>query len=361
MYVIIEGDTFVWRKASKHFDLDIFQVGEKINFNSIIGKSVKDNKPMIHNIPRSDYGTRLKVSSEPLVNEKGQIMGAFLIIFPILHPTVSSFSNFAPILAEMFPEGAFLYVTDLHTTLNRQPSKKFDMPTLTIGYEFKETDVSSKVIKTKQPVMLARDGSKYGIPILITCYPLFDEDNSDEVVGTLGVVIPRAIANSLNDMSGNLKSGIEVIASAIEQLGASASTIYTNEQELNKEITDIISLSEEINEVSTFIKDIAEKTKMLGLNAAIEAARAGEAGQSFGVVAKEIRKLSEQSNSTVPKIKKLTDSIKEKVSETSQKSEASLVSSGEQATATEEITASIQEITSISEELNKIAHDLLTT
>ncbi|WP_443652035.1 methyl-accepting chemotaxis protein [Clostridium estertheticum] len=148
------------------------------------------------------------------------------------------------------------------------------------------------------------------------------------------------------------------MASAIEELAASAANIHTNEIELHNEIKDIIILSEEINEVSSFIKEIADETKMLGLNAAIEAARAGDAGRGFGVVAQEIRKLSEQSKSTVPKIKKLTDSIKLKVNEASERSESSLASSQEQAAASEEITASVEELTSMSEELNKIAQDI---
>jgi methyl-accepting chemotaxis protein len=112
--------------------------------------------------------------------------------------------------------------------------------------------------------------------------------------------------------------------------------------ELNNEIKKVISLSEEINKVSSFIKEIADETKMLGLNAAIEAARAGDAGRGFGVVAEEIRKLSEQSKSTVPKIKELTDNIKSKVSEASERSQNSLASSQEQAAATEETTASVE-------------------
>lgn len=358
IYLIIEGSTIIWRKASEAFDLDIFKVGEKLSDNSIAGRAMKENRTITQNVPRSLYGMRLKTIAQPLVNEEGQAVGAFSIIFPRLHPVAKSFTDFAPILTEMFPEGAFLYMTDLHKILYRQPSKKFDMPTRPVGYELQEKDIASKVIKTKQHITMELDSSAYGVPVLITCYPLFDEDNSNEVVATLGVVIPKALAANLRDMSSNLELGLEGIVSSIEQLATSASNIHSNELELNREIKEITSLSEEINEVSAFIKKIADETKMLGLNAAIEAARAGEVGRGFGVVAGEIRKLSEQSKGTVPKIKELTDRIKAKVDETREKSQISLASSEEQAAATEEITASIQEITSMSAELNKISRDL---
>jgi len=178
-------------------------------------------------------------------------------------------------------------------------------------------------------------------------YPLIDED-SNEVVGSFVIAMPKDIEAELRNMSGNLTESITGISSAIEELAASASQIHTNEQELNNDIIQITELSEEIKKISSFIEDIANQTKMLGLNAAIEAARAGQAGIGFGVVANEIRKLSEQAKSTVPKIKKLTDNIEEKVDGSSKKSKGSLASSQEQAAATEEITASIEEITTMS-------------
>jgi methyl-accepting chemotaxis protein len=54
---------------------------------------------------------------------------------------------------------------------------------------------------------------------------------------------------------------------------------------------------------------MADETQMSGLNAAIEAARAGDAGRGFGVVAEEIRKLSDQSKQTAEQIRQLTKTI----------------------------------------------------
>jgi hypothetical protein len=358
LYIIFEGDTITWRKASDIFDVDLFHVGDKMGTNSIAGKAMKENKTIIQNVPRSLYGVRLRTVAQPLVDEEGQAVGVFSMVFPLLHPIAKAFPDFAPLLAEMFPEGSFLFMTDLNKVIHRHPSKKFDVPSIDLGHEIVEGDVSYKVLKTKQPLTAEYDSSRYGVPVLVTCYPLYDVENNDEIVAALGVIIPKIVAGNLRQMSTDLENGVVGIASAIEQLAASATSIHSNEQDLNKEIKQITVLSEEINEVSTFIKEIADETKMLGLNAAIEAARAGEAGKGFGVVAEEIRKLSEQSKSTVPKIKALTDRIKITVDETSKKSQFSLDSSEEQAAATEEITASVQQITTMSTELNRIAQDL---
>ncbi|MFL0251789.1 methyl-accepting chemotaxis protein [Clostridium neuense] len=359
LYLIIEDDTFTWRKASKSFDLDIFKVGENLSEKSIAKRAMKEKKTLVENIPRSIYGVRLKTIVEPLVNDKGECVGAFSIIFPLIHPIMSSFKDFAPVLAEMFSEGAVIYATDLQKLILKQASSSFDVDFLKPGKLVSESPITKKVIESKkEAVQEINDPKIYESKLLITIEPIFSSENKDEVIGTLGIAIPKKVAQNLINMSENMETGLSGISAAIEQLAASASQIHTNEQKLNQEISEVSSLSEQIIELSYFIKKIADETKMLGLNAAIESARAGEAGKGFGVVSQQIRKLSDQSKETVPKIKSLTDKIKEKADNSSKMSENSMFSSQEQASATEEVTASIEELTALSTELNKIAHKL---
>ncbi|AET68373.1 methyl-accepting chemotaxis protein [Desulfosporosinus orientis DSM 765] len=354
---LVEKDTFVWVKLSDSFHLDILKVGIKLKDDTTTMKAIREKRVLIQNIPRTVYGIRVSILSIPVIDDNGDAVGALSIFFPKLHPVAAAFGDFAPILAEMFSEGSFLYMSDLTKIAYTQPSAKFDMPSLSAGRELKETDIAYRVLQSKKPIIEEIDASIYGEPLTIANYPLYDDENKN-LVATLGIVTPKKTAVTLREMSSNLENSLEGIAAAIEQLAVSASEIHSNEDELNYQISQIIKITEEINEVSDFIKVIADKTKMLGINAAIEAARAGDAGRGFGVVAEEIRKLSDQSKSTVPKIKNLTDTIKEKVEDASRKSNVSLDASQGQAAAAEEISASIEEITSMSEELNRISRNL---
>lgn len=358
LFLYIEKDTIQWRKQSSNFNLDIFNIGEKIKDDSIAAKAMNEGKTLKQSIPSSLYGSRFNTVAIPIVDEEEQIVGAFSILLPKLHPVVKSFKDFAPIIAEMFPEGSVMFVTNLEKILYKQASTKFDISSLQNGDILKDDSIARKTIEKRKEIIAELDRTVFGVNVLEACYPLHDEENSEEIVATLTIITPKEIASDLRDMSNNLENNLTGIAAAIEELAASASQIHTNEQELNAEIKEITKLSEEINEVSSFIKEIADETKMLGLNAAIEAARAGEAGKGFGVVAEEIRNLSQQSKSTVPKINMLTNNIIAKVNEVSEKSISSLAASQEQASATEEITASIEEITASTEELNNIAKKL---
>ncbi|AZV57367.1 methyl-accepting chemotaxis protein [Clostridium sp. AWRP] len=358
VYFITEKSKVVWKKESKIFDMKSMDIGFDLSQHNLRLKALEEKKNVTENISKSKYGA-LKIFEEPITDENGQVTGVFCSVFLKSHPVAKAFKNFAPILVEMFPEGAFFILSDLEKVTSVQRSEKFDIPAIKPGVSFLDNPASvvSKAIQTKKFASENIDALGDLGAVRMATYPLCDEDTGD-VVGTFGMIIPRGVTVNLKNMSNDLTENITGVSSTIEELAASASEIHTNEQNLDNEIKQIISLSEEINEVSSLIKGISDETKMLGLNASIEAARAGDAGKGFGVVAQEIRKLSEQSRSTVPKIAKLTDNIKEKVESSSKMSQNSLTSSQEQAAATQEITASIEEITSMSENLNQIVNSL---
>jgi ligand-binding sensor protein len=162
----------------------------------------------------------------------------------------------------------------------------------------------------------------------------------------------------LQAMVDTLSDSSHQISATMQQLAASASTVCDNQANLNEEIKNVSTVTSKINEVMDFIKDIADETRLLGLNAAIEAARAGEAGLGFGVVAQEIRKLSADSKQTVGKIKELTTLIQDSINKTVAMGNETTLTIEQQAAAVQEVTASVEEITSLTEQLNHLAKQM---
>jgi ABC-type transport system substrate-binding protein len=171
-------------------------------------------------------------------------------------------------------------------------------------------------------------------------------DRIDNKIGEAGLVV-----DSLIDVTGNISKYVEIQIDSVQKLvdeisnySALAEEVFANtenakqisEQTMDvarqgssavddsikamnvieasvmesKQVVNMLSSkAANINEMLDVIKDIADSTNLLSLNAAIEAARAGESGRGFAVVAQEVKKLAQRSVESIKFINDLINDI----------------------------------------------------
>ena len=187
--------------------------------------------------------------------------------------------------------------------------------------------------------------------------------------------------DAVNDAAKELVTSIKELSMQVNNTSQATNSAIDNANSASNQIEQLLTASEEIDDVVKLIRDIAEQTNLLALNATIESARAGEAGKGFSVVANEVKSLAQETASATEQIAKQVNTVQNETRsavEAIKKIEMEIKTIGETASsiaaaieeqnaATENISqstqfssSSMQELGQHIESVNKIAQDTET-
>ena len=147
---------------------------------------------------------------------------------------------------------------------------------------------------------------------------VFQTTNKSETIKALltqTIEATEETKKTVEDANVELNSAI----TALNVLSDEVVSFVAIENELSGELSGLKTNADQVKGVLNVIKEIAEQTNLLALNAAIEAARAGEHGRGFAVVADEVRKLAERTQKSLTEIDISVSTIVQSINDVSDK------------------------------------------
>ncbi|MGO4730929.1 methyl-accepting chemotaxis protein [Paenibacillus sp. 2KB_22] len=162
----------------------------------------------------------------------------------------------------------------------------------------------------------------------------------------------------MTEMSGQMERSVDHTKQTFSSLMKGMDELA----ESHNRSRDIMLLLEkeasDIEVITQSVKNIAEETGLLALNASIEAARAGEEGSGFAVVAQQIRKLADESKESVHRINELISRVQQRIRETAQLSHEQHGLVVNESERTISVDQTLHELTGTVDVFMKGAHDI---
>lgn len=164
----------------------------------------------------------------------------------------------------------------------------------------------------------------------------------------------------LTDAAAKLSSSIKQIRESTEGLALGAELFAAYSESLTEITNNARHSMKDTEEILTLIERVAKKTNIIGLNAAIEANRVGEEGAGFAVVAGEIRKLAENSTTSVKEVSGIIEKVAAHMKEMTEGADRAGVLARNQALITEELLLFLKKVSGETDRFTQLSLQLAT-
>ncbi|MDR0270386.1 methyl-accepting chemotaxis protein [Paenibacillus sp.] len=205
------------------------------------------------------------------------------------------------------------------------------------------TALSGQLSSTQLPAEV------YGYRILATAIPV--RDDRGQVVGTLATAQSYENQDQLEKYMGQIEGISSRLVDMVQNVAAHSEELSATSEHILDNSKNAVQESSKVNKTIEFINNISNQTNILGLNASIEAARAGQVGAGFNVVAKEVRKLSEDTKRATRQISDTLGSVQDSIRQME-------LDFSQIATSSQEQTILVTEFIEVIEQLNHTGEDM---
>lgn len=250
---------------------------------------------------------------------------------------------------EVFPEDVRITIFDTEKVVVDIPGEKVNWPSNTgAPISNYEGSVVVKSMREQKKLREERGPERWGIAYISTALPLYE---NDQLVGALAAVVSNEKVDMMRSGAMTLSSTVQQLNATTETVGQASTNLSVRIQEMSNQLQIIMTDVKQSRFILRSVEDIAENSKLLGLNAAIEAARIGEMGKGFEVVANEIRKMADFSKTSANDINKQLKSINDSVESMYDSFQQVVAFSKELASSLQEINSAFEDVATTSEEL----------
>ncbi|MEE1132198.1 MAG: methyl-accepting chemotaxis protein [Caryophanon sp.] len=249
-----------------------------------------------------------------------------------------------------YPSDACMVIIDEHEVVGYLPAKTFDLKT-GVGTKvanFRGT-VTEKALSQRRFLREEHGPELFGFAYIATAQPVVD---GSKTIGVISAVISNDQVDQIRKVASDLSSSVEQMTATNLELSGASSDVASQLQQLVKFAENMDIEINNTNEIVHIVKDIAQKSRILGLNASIEAARSGEYGKGFAVVASEIQKMAQNSTESADEIARQLQTIRSSV-------QTVTTTSSQVAAFTEQFSASMKELDEAYKNIGLHASELL--